>query len=43
MAEMVRGIEEIGRMYNFDILLSSSYNDLKTEIKFARLFEKQAG
>lgn len=41
VAEMVRGIEEIGRMYNFDILLSSSYNDLKTEIKFARLLRNK--
>lgn len=33
MAEMVRGIEEIGRMYKFDILLSSTYGDLELEAK----------
>ncbi|MBZ2174103.1 LacI family transcriptional regulator [Schnuerera sp. xch1] len=37
IAEMVRGIEEIGRMYKYDILLSSSYGDSDTETKFAHL------
>ena len=33
MAQIVRGIEEIGRMYNYDILLSSTYGDLEVEHK----------
>lgn len=37
IAEMVRGIEEIGRMYNYDIILSSSYGNKDTEKKFAQL------
>lgn len=43
MAEIVRGIEEIGRMYKYDILLSSSYGDSETEKKLIDfLFRKQA-
>ena len=34
VAEMVRGIEEVGRMYNFDIILSSSYGNEDAELKF---------
>lgn len=42
MAEMVRGAEEIGRMYNYDILLTSTYGDLKAEKKAVDfLFRKQ--
>ena len=37
---MVRGIEEIGRMYKYDILLSSSYGDSDTETKFAQSFNE---
>lgn len=37
IAEMVRGIEEVGRMYNYDIILSSSYGNRDTERKFAQL------
>lgn len=33
IAEILRGIEEIGRMYNFDILLSSTFGDKQAEIK----------
>lgn len=33
MAQIVRGIEEIGRMYNYDILLSSTYGDIEAEHK----------
>lgn len=33
MAQIVRGIEEIGRMYKYDILLSSTYGDLEQEAK----------
>ncbi|MDD7543510.1 MAG: LacI family DNA-binding transcriptional regulator [Peptoniphilaceae bacterium] len=42
MADMIRGAEEIGRMYNYDILLSSTYGELeleKKEVDF--LFRKQ--
>ncbi len=43
VAQIVRGIEEIGRMYDYDILLSSSYGDPDTEIKFLNLLmTKQA-
>ena len=42
MAEMVRGAEEIGRMYNYDILLSSTYGNLELEKKAVDfLFRKQ--
>lgn len=43
VAQIVRGIEEIGRMYNYDIILSSSYGNADTEIKFLQLLKtKQA-
>lgn len=38
VSQIVRGIEEIGRMYNYDIILSSSYGDPKTEMRFLQLF-----
>lgn len=41
IAQMVRGIEEIGRMYNYDIILSSSYGNLITEKKFAQLLRSK--
>lgn len=37
IAEMVRGIEEVGRMYSYDIILSSSYGNKDTEKRFAQL------
>lgn len=37
VANIVRGIEEIGRMYNYDILLCSSYGDKETETKFIQV------
>lgn len=37
VAEMVRGIEEIGKMYNYDILLCSTFGDKETEVKYLRL------
>ena len=37
VANIVRGIEEIGRMYNYDILLCSSYSDKETENKFIQV------
>ena len=42
MTEMVRGIEEVGRMYNYDILLSSTYGDAALEKKVIEfMFSKQ--
>lgn len=38
VSQIVRGIEEIGRMYNYDIIVSSSYGNPKTEMKFLQLF-----
>ena len=37
VANIVRGIEEIGRMYNYDILLCSSYGDRQIETKFIQV------
>ena len=43
IAQMIRGIEEVARMYNYDILLSSSYNELERELKYAQILKnKQA-
>lgn len=39
VSQIVRGIEEIGRMYNYDIVLSSSYGDADTELKFLQLLK----
>lgn len=41
VSQVLRGVEEIGRMYNYDILLSSSYDDPEVEIKFANLFSQK--
>ena len=37
VAEMVRGIEEIGKMYNYDILLCSTFGEKEEEVKYVRL------
>jgi len=37
VAQIVRGIEEIGRMYKYDIVLCSSYGDEETELRFIQL------
>ena len=43
VSQIVRGIEDVGRMYNYDIILGSSYGEAETEIKFLQLFKtKQA-
>lgn len=43
VAQILRGIEEIGRMYDYDIVLCSSYGDEETELKFIQLLlRKQA-
>lgn len=41
VAQIVRGIEEVGKMYNYDILLCSSYGDKETELKFIQLFNRK--
>lgn len=41
VAQIVRGIEEIGRMYNYDIVLCSSYGSAETEIKFVQLLRRK--
>lgn len=41
VAEMVRGIEEVGRMYNFDIILSSSYGNEDAELKFINFLTRK--
>lgn len=37
VAQIVRGIEEIGRMYKYDIVLCSSYGSEEAEIRFIQL------
>ncbi|MBS4535204.1 LacI family DNA-binding transcriptional regulator [Clostridium sp. D2Q-14] len=37
VADMVRGIEEVGKMYNYDILLCSTYGDKEEELKYIQL------
>jgi len=37
VAQIVRGIEEVGHMYNYDILLCSSYGDKEAEERFTQL------
>lgn len=41
MAQMIRGIEEVGRMYNYDILLSSSYGNANREKELAKLLKSK--
>ena len=40
-AQVMRGVEKLGRMYNYDILLSSSYVDPEVEINFVNLFTQK--
>lgn len=40
-SQILRGVEEIGRMYNYDILVASSYGNPELEIKFAKLFSQK--
>lgn len=37
VAQIVRGIEEVGHMYNYDILLCSTYGDKEAEERFTQL------
>lgn len=41
VSQILRGVEEVGRMYKYDILLSSSYGDMDTEVKFANLLSQK--
>ncbi len=41
VAQIVRGIEEVGRMYDYDIVLCSSYGSAETEIKFVQLLRRK--
>ncbi|WP_019133119.1 LacI family DNA-binding transcriptional regulator [Peptoniphilus obesi] len=44
VSKILRGVEEIGRMYNYDILLTCSYGDPEVEIDLVKLLEqKQVG
>lgn len=37
VAQIVRGVEEVARMYNYDIVLCSSYGSEETELRFIQL------
>lgn len=37
VAQIIRGVEEVGRMYNYDLLLCSSYGDKESELRFSQL------
>ena len=41
VSKILRGVEEVGRMYKYDILLCSSYKDAETELKFAKLLAQK--
>lgn len=41
IADMVRGIEEVGKMYNYDILLCSTYGDKSAELKYMQLLNRK--
>lgn len=41
VADIVRGIEEIGKMYGYDILLCSSYSSKETQIKYLQLLDRK--
>lgn len=41
ISQILRGVEEVGRMYKYDILLSSSYGDQESEMKFANLLAQK--
>lgn len=41
IAQLVRGIEEVGKMYDYDILLCSTYGDKNTELKFMQLLSRK--
>lgn len=37
IAEIVRGIEEVGKMYNYDILLCSTFGDSEAELRYMQI------
>lgn len=41
VADIVRGIEEIGKMYGYDILLCSSYSSKETQEKYLQLLNRK--
>ncbi|MFA9423797.1 MAG: LacI family DNA-binding transcriptional regulator [Sedimentibacter sp.] len=41
VADIVRGIEEIGKMYGYDILLCSSYSSRETQDKYLQLLDRK--
>lgn len=41
VSQVLRGVEEIGRMYKYDILLSSSYEDPDLEVHFANILAQK--
>lgn len=41
VADVVRGIEEIGKMYDYDILLCSSYSSKETQEKYLQLLDRK--
>lgn len=41
VADIVRGIEEIGKMYGFDILLCSSYSSKETQENYLQLLDRK--
>ncbi|SDY61098.1 transcriptional regulator, LacI family [Proteiniborus ethanoligenes] len=41
IAQLVRGIEEVGKMYDYDILLCSTYGDKAAEIKYMQILSRK--
>lgn len=41
VAQILRGIEEVGRMYDYDIVLCSSYGSAEKEIKYVQLLSRK--
>lgn len=41
VADIVRGIEEIGKMYDYDILLCSSYHSIDAQKKYLQLLNRK--
>lgn len=41
VADIVRGIEEIGKMYGYDILLCGSYSNKETQEKYLQLLDRK--
>lgn len=41
VSKVLRGVEEVGRMYNYDLLISSSFGDPEAELKFVKLLAQK--